>query len=88
LYDAEAKGDTPRRSVGRMVVRADRRGEGLAKVLVGRVIEQHGAEPLVLHSQHYVTPLYASFGFEEVGDVYIEAGIPHITMYRPGRGRP
>jgi ElaA protein len=87
LYDAEATGERPRRSFGRVVVRADRRGEGLARVLVARVIELYGGEAMELHSQRYVTSLYATFGFEEVGDVYVEAGIPHISMYRAGRGR-
>ncbi|WP_227497156.1 GNAT family N-acetyltransferase [Planctomonas psychrotolerans] len=70
---------------GRVVVRADRRGEGLARRLFDRVLEQHGSEPLVLHSQAYVAPLYASLGFEPYGDEYLEAGIPHISMYRAGR---
>jgi ElaA protein len=74
-----------RRLPGRVVVRADRRGEGLAKELLEHVIELHGDEPLLLHSQSYVAPLYESFGFEPFGDEYIEAGIPHISMYRAGR---
>lgn len=88
LYDAEATGNDPRRTIGRVAVRADRRGEGLAKVLVARVIELYGTEAMALHSQHYITPLYAKFGFEEVGEVYLEAGLPHISMYRAGRARP
>jgi ElaA protein len=70
---------------GRVVVRADRRGDGLARRLLERVIELHGHEPLLLHSQSYIAPLYARYGFEPFGEEYIEAGIPHISMYRAGR---
>ena len=71
--------------LGRVVVRADRRGEGLAQVLVSRVMEQFGHESMLLHAQEYVAPLYAKVGFEAFGESYIEAGIPHISMYRAGR---
>jgi len=77
-----------RRLPGRVVVRADRRGEGLARELLGRVLELHGHEPLLVHSQSYVAPLYESFGFVPFGEEYVEAGIPHISMYRAGHAGP
>jgi ElaA protein len=85
LLDSEPSHRDAHRLFGRVVVRADRRGEGLAQVLVARVMELHGGESMVLHAQEYIAPLYAKFGFEEFGDVYIEAGIPHVSMYRAGR---
>lgn len=85
LLDPEPSHRDAHRLFGRVVVRADRRGEGLAQVLVARVLELHGGESMVLHAQEYIAPLYAKFGFEEFGDVYIEAGIPHVSMYRAGR---
>ena len=75
------------RIVGRVVVRADRRGEGLAKVLFADVIERHGHESLLLHAQEYIAPLYAGFGFEEFGGVYVEAGLAHVSMYRAATDR-
>lgn len=72
------------RAFGRVAVRADRRGEGLAKRLIEPVIARWGSEPMVLHSQAYITPLYAGFGFEVVGEPFVEAGIPHRTMLRRG----
>ncbi|MER3388407.1 MAG: GNAT family N-acetyltransferase [Microcella sp.] len=71
-----------RRLIGRVVTRADRRGHGLARRLIEHVIERHGHEPLALHAQSYIQPLYAGFGFEPYGDEYVEAGIPHVSMYR------
>jgi ElaA protein len=83
LLDAEPQHRDAHRVIGRVVVRADRRGEGLAQQLMARVIEDFGSEPMLLHAQEYIAPLYAKFGFEEFGAVYQEAGIPHISMYRP-----
>jgi ElaA protein len=75
-----------RRLIGRVVTRADRRGEGLAGALLDHVIARHGHEPLTLHSQSYIQPLYASRGFEPFGGEYLEAGIPHVSMYRAPTG--
>jgi len=70
--------------IGRVVVRADRRGQGLAQVLLNAVIERHGSEAMLLHAQDYVASLYAKFGFVAFGEPYLEAGIPHLSMYRAG----
>lgn len=72
--------------VGRVVVRADRRGEGLAQQLMACVIERHGAQSMLLHAQSYAVPLYAKSGFEAFGGVYLEAGIEHLSMFRRGTG--
>ena len=73
------------RIIGRVVVRADRRGEGLAQVLMNRVLEDFGHEAMLLHAQQYVAPLYAKFGFEPFGEPYEEATIMHISMYREAK---
>ena len=86
LLDAEPTHRDARRLFGRVVVRPDRRGEGLAQLLIERVIAQHGHEAMVLHSQDYIAPLYAKFGFELFGESYLEAGLSHTSMYRAGRG--
>jgi len=82
IVDAEPSHLDARRLFGRVVVRPDRRGEGLAQLLIDRVIERHGHESMLLHSQEYIAPLYARYGFEAFGDIYVEAGLPHIKMYR------
>ena len=50
------------RLFGRVVVRSDRRGEGLAQVLIEEVLRLHGNESMLLHSQEYIAPLYRSSG--------------------------
>ena len=69
-------------SLGRMVVRKSARGRGLAQVLMARALEIAGDKPLYLHSQDYITSLYAKFGFERRGELFHEAGIPHVLMVR------
>ena len=71
-----------RHLIGRVVTREDRRGEGLAGELLASAIDRHGHREIVLHAQEYVAPLYAKFGFEVFGEPFVEAGIPHLMMYR------
>ncbi len=82
LFDEIPEHRDAHRVVGRVVVRADRRGEGLAQLLFARVFDDFPGEPMLLHSQAYIAPLYAKVGFVEFGEPYDEAGIPHISMYR------
>jgi len=82
--------DTPtqrdaRHLFGRVVTRPDARGRGLSQQLIAEVIRRHGHEPMLLHAQTYIAPLYAKFGFEAFGEEYLEAGIPHVLMYRAGQ---
>lgn len=69
-------------SLGRMVVRKSARGRGLAQVLMARALELSGDKPLYLHAQDYVTSLYEKYGFERRGELFQEAGIPHVLMVR------
>jgi len=85
LLDATAEHLDARRVIGRVVVRADRRGEGLAQQLMNRVLSLYGHEAMLLHAQEYVAPLYAKSGFEAFGEPYMEAGISHISMYRAAK---
>ena len=82
LFDASPEHLDAHRVVGRVVVRADRRGEGLAQILLTRVLSLYGNEAMLLHAQEYVAPLYAKAGFVAFGEPYDEAGIAHISMYR------
>jgi ElaA protein len=84
LVDAEPEHLDARRLFGRVAVRADRRGEGLAQVLIEQVIADHGGEAMLLHAQAYIQPLYAKYGFIPFGEPFVEAGIEHVSMYRAG----
>jgi ElaA protein len=73
-------------SIGRVITSADYRGRGLAKELLQNAIlkctEIFGADPIKIGAQLYLKKFYESFGFRQVGDVYLEDGIEHIYMLR------
>ena len=73
-------------SFGRVAVHPSHRGQGLAQQLIATVVARFPDEPMVIHSQSYVTGLYAAFGFEAVGEPFVEADIPHCSMVRSGGG--
>lgn len=87
LWNDVAEHRDAHRVIGRVAVRADRRGDGLARELMRRAIEVIDAEggASMLHAQTYVVGLYERFGFETFGEEYEEAGIAHRSMYRPAR---
>jgi ElaA protein len=82
IVDAEPTHRDARRLFGRVATRLDRRGEGLSNALITEVVRLYGHEPMLLHAQQYVVPLYAKHGFVPFGDPYMEAGLPHVMMYR------
>lgn len=71
--------------LGRMAVRRDCRGQGrgsrVVEALLGEAAEQ-GLTRLVLHAQTAAEGFYRRFGFQSVGEVFLEAGIPHVAMVR------
>ena len=84
IVDAEPTFRDARHLFGRVAVRPDRRGEGLMQLLIAEVLRLVGEHPMLLHSQQYIAPLYAKYGFEPFGEPYVEAGLPHVMMYRAG----
>jgi ElaA protein len=73
------------RRIGRVVTRADFRGRGLAARLVRSVIDEVGARTeLTLHAQAHLVDWYGQFGFLPDGPEYLDDGIPHVPMVRPG----
>ncbi len=69
--------------IGRMAVdRSHRRGGvgGLILRFLEDEAREEGATEYILHAQEYVKSFYASHGYEEHGDTFMEAGIPHVEM--------
>ncbi|QCC50490.1 GNAT family N-acetyltransferase [Halapricum salinum] len=69
--------------VERIAVLADYRDGGLGRAIMGRIEEiarEEGVDRLVLHSQTRAAPFYARVGYEQVGEEFEEAGIPHVEM--------
>jgi len=75
-------------SMGRVITTAPGRGRGLGRELVRRALA-HGAEvwpggAMRISAQTRLERFYAEFGFAAVGPPYLEDGIPHTEMLRPG----
>ncbi len=67
----------------RFAVLKSARGKGVGEALVKFVLNQiEDAEPAYLNSQVSAIPFYARLGFEAIGDIFFEAGIPHRKMVR------
>lgn len=69
---------------GRVLVAQQFRGEGLATKLVQMAIDtclKHWPDKaIMIGAQCYLKRFYQQFGFENVGDDYLEDGIPHQDM--------
>jgi predicted GNAT family N-acyltransferase len=73
-------------SVGRMAVAADERGTGVGAAVLRRLEERAvelGLTGVELHAQTGARGFYDRAGYTAVGDVYLEAGIEHVTMRKP-----
>ena len=69
--------------LGRMVVAADRRREGVAGALLAESDRQAaalGATRITLAAQTYVTSLYEQAGYEVTSEPFDEVGIEHVRM--------
>jgi predicted GNAT family N-acyltransferase len=69
--------------IGRVAVRAAGRRRGVGARLMERaaaIARERGFAEIVLHAQVAVTGFYRRLGYVEEGDLFDEAGIPHIGM--------
>jgi YbgC/YbaW family acyl-CoA thioester hydrolase len=76
--------ETPGRArIGRMAVMRCARGVGLGRKVLEALVDQArtiGRPQLSLHAQCSAQALYESAGFQPVGEVFDEVGIPHRKM--------
>ena len=70
--------------IERVAVLKNKRLSGLGNLLMKEVInytfKNYSLKMLVLHSQVHVKGFYQKLGFKEVGNEFLEDGIPHIKM--------
>lgn len=75
-------------SIGRVVVRNDYRKDNFGKQIMLASIEVihdlFNETTIHLSAQTYLKKFYDSLGFEQVGEGYLEDGIPHIGMIKKG----
>ncbi len=70
--------------IGRVCVRPQALGQRVGQALIRAAVDTFRATPGVtkvkLGAQTHALGFYAALGFHEVGEVYIDAGIPHRDM--------
>ncbi|HKP61070.1 MAG TPA: GNAT family N-acetyltransferase [Polyangiales bacterium] len=69
--------------IGRMAVLADQRGGGVGAVILRALTDAaraRGLRELELHAQTSAQAFYEREGWQAHGEVYLEAGIPHVDM--------
>jgi predicted GNAT family N-acyltransferase len=69
--------------IGRMAVLRSARGTGVGGALLQGLMamaQERGDEHVMLSAQTHAAEFYLAHGFAAKGDVFYEAGIPHIEM--------
>lgn len=73
-------------SIGRVVVQADYRKDGIGYKLMENSAQQikklFNVNVIKIGAQLYLKKFYESLGFKKVGEDYLEDGIPHIYMIK------
>lgn len=71
-------------SIGRVLVSKDYRRKGYAENIMNKAIDyiftEWKEDTIIIQAQNYLKEFYSSLGFEQITDVYLEDGIPHIEM--------
>ena len=73
----------PAGKIGRIAVIAGLRGRGIGSQILGQLLEEArrlGIREPFLHAQVQAVTFYGKFGFSREGEVFDEAGIPHVRM--------
>lgn len=84
LFNTGEYFDTP--SIGRVVVKDIERkygyGHDLMKASIQAIVDNYNETTITISAQTYLQKFYESHGFKQVGEGYLEDGIPHIRMVR------
>lgn len=72
-------------SIGRVIVRKDLRGTGLANKLmeyaIHYVLTEWRPEKIRLQAQTHLVTFYGRHGFKAISEPYLEDTIPHVDMF-------
>lgn len=73
-------------SIGRVVVAEKHRKKGVGHVLMEEAIKavskNYHTKTIKISAQTYLKSFYKSHGFNQIGEGYLEDGIPHIAMVK------
>ena len=70
--------------MGRIVVHPDHQGKGLGREMMVLAIlylqQSFPGKTIEMSAQYHLEKFYQSLGFQTVSDIYMEAGIQHVSM--------
>lgn len=73
-------------SIGRVLTSENVRGKGIAhqllKLCISTIETEFACYEIKISAQKYLIKFYQTYGFKQVGDEYLEDGIPHVAMIR------
>jgi len=73
-------------SIGRVVVKQNQRqhkyGYDIMKASIEAIKDHFNTSAIRISAQTYLKTFYNNLGFKEVGEEYLEDGIPHINMIK------
>ncbi|MBM7619138.1 ElaA protein [Bacillus tianshenii] len=71
-------------SIGRVLVKQEYRGQGIAEELLRRgldfIHDELKRDTVKIQAQDYLRNFYGSFGFKAITETYLEDNIPHVDM--------
>ncbi|WP_099023541.1 GNAT family N-acetyltransferase [Mycolicibacterium palauense] len=72
--------------IGRLCTKQSARGQGHTTQLLQAALAEVGDYPCRINAQTYLEEMYRQHGFARDGAEFVDDGIPHIPMLRPGTG--
>ena len=72
--------------IGRLCTKRSARGQGHTSRLLRAALAEVGDYPCRINAQTYLADMYSQFGFVRDGDDFLDDGVPHVPMLRPGSG--
>jgi ElaA protein len=72
--------------LGRLCTERSARGQGHTTRLLRAALAEVGDYPCRIDAQIYLMDMYAQHGFVRDGDDFVDDGVPHVPMLRPGAG--
>jgi ElaA protein len=83
LMEEHAGGEKAFR-IGRVCTHKEHRGHGHTTRLLQAALAEVGDYPCRIDAQTYLVQMYSQHGFVRDGDEFLEDGIPHVPMLKPG----
>jgi predicted GNAT family N-acyltransferase len=75
--------DNKTAKIERLAVLSTARGQKIGKKIMEKAIEvvaEKNLQEVLIHAQEYIKSLHQQLGFEQEGERFEEAGIPHVKM--------